>query len=780
MISNAPISRITFNGLFGVIMLFFSRINSRVMVLLFIFQLFWVQAVAYQAECYGCTEAVFDSEQIQPRASIRGQITDIQTGEPIGWTNILIVETGRFTTSHEDGHFFLGNLIEGEFTVRTHRVGYESVTRKVNLTAGDTISLNIRLRASAFRSRAIEVIGERENGSEVQVERRVDGRELRQQLGRTLAETLQNEPGMSQSSMGPAPARPVMRGLSGDRLMVLEDGRTTGDISTSSPDHALAIDPINSNHIEILRGPAALVYSPNAMAGVVNVVRGQIPTEIPNHFHGTASIQGETVNQGLSTGISSFGSIKNVGIRGDFGLRNATDIQTPIGKLQNTAIQNIHGALGASHVHDWGLYGASANFYRSSYGIPGNFTGSHPEGVKINLQRQQVDARFDRSMSFAFLRRIVAEYTFSHYYHEELEFDPATSRHDLIGSEYSLFTHTMNLRVFNDKSGPFDRGIFGGFAEISNFTAGGLTFTPETDEYNLAMYSYQQIRRGDWDIQLGARLDAASVRPVRPTQTSFGHRRQRDFVNASGGISAVYRLSNPLSTGVSVMRTVRMPGVEELFTEGPHLPAYSFEVGNPDLNEEIGHGLEWNIRFATDRFGFRNAWYVNHFSNYLYPRNTGQMSARRPLPIYQISGDEVRMWGAEWMMEVELSSVLSLDATVSYVEGTILATNEPLPFIPPLSGKVDLQYSNRKLTVGTSSRIARKQDRLGEFEEPTDGYIVFDAFAQYFFTRGNYLHTFSFTVENISDQTYRMHLSRVKSIMPEPGRNLKFLYRVYF
>jgi iron complex outermembrane recepter protein len=721
-----------------------------------------------------------DFMQRPDRAMLRGHVVDSRTGEPVGWTVVFLVETNRNATAHEDGHYVIGNILPGSYTVRTQRVGYESSTFKINLLAGDTLQIDIKLQPSSFRSRAIEVVGDRVNNSELQVERRVDGKELRQQLGRTLAETLQNEPGMTQSSMGPAPARPVLRGLSGDRLQVLEDGRTTGDISSSSPDHALAIDPINSNHIEILRGPAALVYSSNATAGVVNVVRGQIPTELPEHFHGAFSLQGESVNSGLSGGASSYGSIGKTGVRADIGFRTANDIQTPEGKLDNTAIQNLHGALGFARILDWGSYGLSANIYRSGYGIPGDFIGSHPKGVKINLQRSQIDARYESLPEKSAIRRWTLDYTFSHYYHEELENNPSTGSFDLVGSEYSLLTNTLNGRMFHDNIGVFNRGVTGFLAEHKNFIAGGLTFTPQTNEFRTAVYSYQQWRNDAWNIQSGLRVDFASVQPALESITAYGHRRQRDFINVSGGLSASYSISNPLSTSFSVMRTVRMPGIEELFTEGPHLPAYSFEVGNPDLNEEIGHGFEWSIRYASDRLGFQNSWYLNRFSNYLYPRNTGQLSVRRPLPIYQISGDEAQMWGTELLMEVELTRVLSLDATISYVQGTLTQIDEPIPFIPPLTGKIDLLHSKNGLTIGTSVRFADMQNRLGEFEEPTDAFMVFDVFAQYVLSHGKFLHTFSVTTENITDATYRMHLSRVKSIMPEPGRNVKVLYRVYF
>lgn len=715
------------------------------------------------------------------RGAISGVVTDAATGEPVSYVTVVLVEANRAGTGHEDGSFIIPNVIPGEYTLRVHRVGFSAVTRSVRITAGETLTVNIRMQSSAFQSRAIEVTARRMNGDDVYTpELRLSGRELRQQLGRTLAETLRNEPGMAQSTMGPAPARPVLRGLSGDRLVLLEDGRTTGDVSTSAPDHAVTIDPINSQYIEILRGPSALLYTSNAVAGVVNVVRGQIPTELPEHFHGTVSVQGESVNQGLSAGGATYTSRGNLGFRGDFGIRTASDIQTPEGELDNTAILNFHGGAGVSRIDHRGLLGFSANAFISRYGIPGDFIGSHPNGVRINLQRYQADMRREIAPESHWVRTIRLDYTLSYYFHEELEFSPQREAFDIVGYEAELVTNTMSLRFFHEAFGLADKGAFGLTAQHRYNAPGGFTFTPTTHDAAVALFTYQDLTFGNWNLQAGLRGDFYTLTPVEEVQTAAGLRRQRTFANVSGGLKAVYPLTNALQTSFSLMRTVRMPGVEELFSEGPHLPAYSYEIGNPDMNEEIGHGAEWSVRFAGNRIGLQGALFYYDFINYLYPRATGEESVRRPLPIYQFTGEAARMWGWEVLAEVDLLQGLRLSGTTSFVQGDLVNRNEPLPFIPPLTGKADLNYTRGVYTIGTSVRFASAQNRLGEFEEPTSGYRIHDAFLQAHFSHGSHMHTLSLNAENIANTTYRMHLSRVKSIMPEPGRNIKILYRMYF
>ena len=724
---------------------------------------------------------VVESSQ-NTRGAVSGRVTDAETGEPVSYVSVVLVETNRSGTGHEDGRFILPNVVPGTYTLRVHRVGYTAVSRAVEIPASDTLHVEISMRSSAFQSRAIEVTGRRYNGDDVvTAEMHIGGPELRQQLGRTLAETLQNEPGMVQSTMGPAPARPVLRGLSGDRLVLLEDGRTTGDVSTSAPDHAVTIDPLNSQYIEILRGPAALVYTSNAVGGVVNVVRGQIPTELPAHFHGAASFQGETVNRGMTAGIATYSSVGRYALRGDFGMRTAADIHTPEGQLDNTAIQTLHGGLGASLITDNGLLGASANAFISSYGIPGNFTGSHPNGVKIDLQRFQGDLRLETTPQFIpWARMLRLDYTLSYYYHEEIEFSPARQAFDILGYSSELVTNTFSARLFHDELGLADKGTMGVLLQHRFSNSGGFTFTPVTNEYQAALFTYQTHRMADWNVETGFRGDIFTLVPVREVETAIGLRRQRTLANISGGIKATYPLTDQLQTSFFAMRTVRMPGSEELYSEGPHLPAYSFEVGNPELNEEVGHGLEVSLRYATEHLGVQTSVFYYDFSNYLYPRATGEESIRRPLPIYQFTGDAARLAGAELLIESEPVRGLSVNTTLSYVQGDLTERDEALPFIPPLTGKLDVKYTWRVFTAGSTLRFAAEQNRLGEFEEATDGFGVYDAFLQGHITHGTHMHTFSLTLENLTNATYRMHLSRVKSIMPEPGRNIKLLYRMYF
>lgn len=228
------------------------------------------------------------------------------------------------------------------------------------------------------------------------------------------------------------------------------------------------------------------------------------------------------------------------------------------------------------------------------------------------------------------------------------------------------------------------------------------------------------------------------------------------------------------------MRSYRAPLLEELFSEGPHLAAYAFEIGNPGLDSEIGIGGEFFLAYDSDVWHWKASMFQNSSSGYIYPRNTGEINYRTLLPIYQYTGLDAVFRGFETETHGNLTEHWTGRLAFSYVLATLVDSHQPLPRIPPLNGKLSLKYNRDQLSVGGAIRGATAQKRTAEFEEPTDAYVIMDCNAQYMIPQGRYIHSIAFTIHNVSDTVYRKHLSRVKVIMPEPGRNYKLNYRVYF
>ena len=594
------------------------------------------------------------------------------------------------------------------------------------------------------------------------------------QLGRTIAETLVNEPGIDQRTMGPAPARPVLRGLSGDRLLVLEDGERTGDLSATSADHAVVIEPMTAERVEVIRGPEALLYGSNTIGGVINVDRGYVPTTNLDHWHGTVSYQGESVNNGHSSGIKVNLPAGPFSMHVDASMRNTQDIKTPKKKLLNTSIITNNASLGMSIVRPWGLLGVAGSLYDSEYGIPGGFIGAHKSGVDVELNRRHFEAKSEFYFQNDWIKRVNARYNFSRYYHLERE------ANGIPGIEFGVLNYNFSLMARLKDHPHFKNGEVGLWSEYRDFAAGVYAFTPQAVEKKIAGFAFQEFILGRFGIKAALRYDVLQVIPQQEKyDKKIGYIQNRNFSDFSGSFAAIYEINRHLHYGTTVMKSFRSPGIEELYSRGPHLAAYSFEIGNPSLGKEQGIGIETFLHFEGQPGNAQIALFRNNISGYVFPKNTGQLDYSTLLPVYQYSGSNVIIEGCELAFELLPWQFIAFSGSMSYVYGE-MDSGEAMPLMPPLHGKLDVQLLWNQTTIGFRARAADEQTRLGRFEEYTAGFTVYDLMGQYLLNVGHYLSSINLTIENITNQEYRKHLSRVKAVMPEPGRNVKLLFRIYF
>ena len=709
--------------------------------------------------------------------TLSGRVLDADTGEPVGFTYLLIEEIHFWQRVNADGSFKFDHIPAGHFSITTHRLGYQDQTTTVDIGKNRTTEKNFRISVSPLMLQSVAVSGEwLQDSTMIEPEIVVADKKLRQNLGMTIAKTIENEPGLDQISMGPAPARPVLRGLGGDRLLLLEDGERTGDLSATSADHAVSIDPMTTTRIEVIRGPEALIYGSNTLGGVINVIREAVPRHAPQKRTGSATAQGESVNRGSSGALELSIPAGPVAVRGDFSLRSAGDVQTPAGTLRNTNIRTVNGSTGASLTGHWGFAGISGGVYDSKYGIPPDPIGGHPSGVDIDMLRQHAMIESEFNIPANRIRHVNFKYQYSRYQHQEIESSGS------IGMEFGVVTHNLSATLHFCECGLLGNARVGFWSEHRDYASGGLTFTPASDELSGALFFYNEYFFGQWSLNASLRTDLKSVRPKEEyLSRNVGSIRERNFSGLSGGLSVNNHLTRNLKTGVSLLRTFRAPGVEELFSEGPHLAAYSYEIGNADLNEETGIGLEWFAELKLDHGSLRASLFRNNVQHYIFPQNTGERSWRRAdLYLYQYTGLHTRMDGFECSADWMPLSWLSLSGQLQAVYGMLVDKDEPLPRMPPLSGKVEVGWHHGSLCISMDAKGADKQDRLGGFEESTDGYVIYGLNAQMLISDRWFMHTLTFTIENITDTEYRRHLNRVKAIMPEPGRNIRLLYKIFF
>lgn len=735
---------------------------------------------------------------------VEGIAVDALTGAPIVAARVRITGVPREESTHDDGRFRLVGIPAGRQTITVMRIGYRMTTRTIQVVERETLTLRIEMQEAAIQLSPAVVTGtlsERTREDVLSPTSVLAEAALDRRLESTVGATLQGEAGVSVASAGPATSRPVIRGLGSDRILVLEDGLRPGDLSSTSGDHAVAIEALTARQIEIVRGPMSLLYGSSALGGVVNVIREEVPTSLPDRLHGVVSAQATSVNGGGTIGGSATDAIGPVAVRGEASYRKAGDFRTPAGAIDNTAVQTVSASGGASIVGGPGFIGGSYRFYENRYGVPEGFTGAHPGGVDIEMRRHMVRAEGERRLTKGRFTSLRGSAAFTDYYHAERR------QSGTIGTAFAQKFAAADLTARHTHAGVFALGALGARVQYRDVRTGGSLRTPSTADYTVAGYIVEEMELGDFRLQVGGRYDWARFEPKDTTAriTVGGERipvRARTFGAVTGSIGALHDIGDRIRIGTSVSRAYRTPDFNELYSNGPHLAAGSYDVGDPGLEEETGFGIDAFARFTDGRLRAEVAVFRNMLSGYIFPASRGrvELGTSQGVPRLQYTNEDALFTGAEAELEWSLTRRVVLDGTVSYVaarftserdsipdffstpgDTVLVAPSRYPPFIPPLNGRVGLRYETPRYFGGATLRLASPQRRVGDFpDQPTAGFAVGSISAGVRMLAGGRFHTLTLRVENVADQEFRDHLSRTKETMPEPGRDVSLLYRMTF
>ena len=719
--------------------------------------------------------ATDSSAQLEHAGEIEGIVRDIESGTPLAGATVSVIGTGRTAVTHGDGSFHIPVPTAPGYGLRVERLGY--ATRTIELDAPPDEAVTLEMEVAALTLPGFVVTGavtERATNETLRPTSTFAAEELQRRLATTVAQTLASEPGLAVVSMGPSSAHPVIRGLSGDRILMLEDGQRIGDVFNSGVDHATAVDPSSARRIEVIRGPAAILLGSNALGGVINVIRDEVPPAVPHHPTGSASLHVQTVTSALGGSAETTVAVtEHIPLRVELSKWASGDLKTPVGTLAGTQTDTWNASVGSSWVDDWGHAGGAFRYYRNDYGIPGGFTGGHIAGVRVEMERAAARLR-----SVIRPRRhfegIEVDAGYTWYEHSEIE--PP----NILGTAFRRQTVSGGTLARHSEWGPFSSGAVGARASSESFAFGGALYTPDTRRTTAAAYLLEEIDLDPVRIEAGLRYDRVEVQPLREDPDSeIGHIRARSFGAASGSLGALAQLTGQLTVGASLARAFRTPDVNELYSEGPHLAAYAFEVGNPSLDTEQGTGIDVFARLSGERINAEVTWFRNSINGYVFPLETGELSRVR-LPIYQFEGENALLTGFEGVVRWLALDAVEFEAVASHVVGNIRSTDEPLPLMPPLQGRLSIGYAPVDWFAEAEVRMAARQGRTGAFETPTDQYAIFGLSGGVRLTLDGRLHVVTLHLNNLGNTEYRNHLSRVKDIMPEAGRSASFAYRVVF
>ncbi|MEZ4455268.1 MAG: TonB-dependent receptor [Gemmatimonadales bacterium] len=728
--------------------------------------------------------------QTPTTGAVRGVVLTEQGRRPLQGALVRVLDYHVAENTHVDGSFLIGSLPVGSHRLLVSAIGYRASLGTVQVVAGDTTSVEVLLAEAVLRLEEIVTtgtVGARAQSETLSPTSVVSGATLDRQLDGTIAASLRHEPGVAQSGISPGTSQPVIRGLSGDRVLVLQDGLRVGDLSSMSADHAVAVDPLTAQRIEVVRGPMSLLYGSSALGGVVNVVRQDVPATVPDNVHGTVSAQASSVNRGGTLGGFATAGFGQLAARVEATVRAAGDTRTPVGRLTNTDLRTVDLAAGASLVRERGHAGLSYRFFDTEYGIPGGFVGGHETGVDVAFTRHTIRASAETHPSNGRWESLTADGGLTLYDHTE--FEPSGA----VGTRFNQTFATATLRARHHGLLGAASGAVGLSGLFRSIRTGGGYRTPSTIDFSVAGFAVQEYGRGPLRFQAGLRYDMARYVPQQQRPINLGDVQvptaPRTFGSLSGSLGVLADLGAGLKLGASVARAHRTPDFNELYSNGPHLAANSYDVGDPRLEAESGFGLDGFVRFDRSRIRAEVAAFRNRLSNYVFPSSRGRVVIGRQggRPIFQYTNEGALFSGIEGNLGIHLVDRLVLDATASYVaarftsdratipvitldppDTTFVVASSFPPLIPPAFGTTELRYESPAFFFGAGVRWAARQGRTGDFESPTDGYVVGDLHAGVRLLLGGRFHAVTVRVDNLTNRQYQDHLSRIK-IEPQPG-----------
>ncbi|WP_066801546.1 TonB-dependent receptor [Sphingomonas soli] len=639
----------------------------------------------------------------------------------------------------------------------------------------------------------------------------LSGEALTRQIKPTIGDTLASLPGVSASSFGPAVSRPVLRGFQGERIRILTDGIGSIDVSNTSADHAAAINPLNADRIEVLRGPAALLFGSSAIGGVVNVIDSRIPRRIPTEAvhldlignYSSASEQRSAAGHldvPLGNGIVAHadgsylktGDLRTGGylyarnVR-DHALAHAIADNEPElaeeasvrGRLHNTAARTWDAAGGLSIIRDGGSLGFAVSRYESLYGVPARFDvhdhghgggGGHDhEDVRLNVKQTRFDVRAEVETGGLFemlrFRGAAADYR-----HDEIEPDGA------IGTSFFNQGWEGRVELVQADRGGW-RGAIGGQFLLRDFRVeGDEKFLPQSSTQQFGLFTLQSFDLGPLKAEAGARYEHSDIRAKADVDLGNPDIARR-FDAFSFSLGASYALAPGIRIGLSGSRTERAPSAEEMFANGPHAGTQAFEIGDPGFAKESSWGLEASLKGQGDGYSFALSAYHNWFRNYIYDYQTGAEIDH--LPVFQYAQADARYYGLEGELSVRLARLggfdLNTDLVGDYVHADITGEG-PAPRIPALRLLGGLEAQSDRLTTRVEVERVFDQKRIAGYETPTDGYTMVNASISWkpFATKALSL---TLSANNLFDVEARRHASVLKDFAPLAGRDFRISAR---
>ncbi|MEM7264835.1 MAG: TonB-dependent receptor [Pseudomonadota bacterium] len=775
--------------------------------------------------------------------TLSGTVTNA-AGKPLANATVEIEALKRVTSTNELGEFTFSNVKEGDYTLHIFASGFAHLHEHAQVQSDNAEGANFVLARSAIEVIDVHAtpmhLSVMESATPVSV---LSGETLRRQQAATLGDTLEKLPGVQSNFHGNVASTPIIRGLSGPRVLITQNGLDVSDVSRVGPDHAVASEASTAKQIEVLRGPATLFFGSGAIGGVVNVVDQRVPTS--TETRGEFVLETQTVNdQKLGTFNVTTG-VDNMAFYADGFYRDSNDYETPVAPdiddpdgahvVENSNEESSGFTLGTSYLFDQGYVGVAVERFEREYGVPGHSHGGDTS-VFADLEQTKYQLLGEYNFTNDFLQSVHFRAGYTDYEHAEVE-------GGLVGTTFSNETEELRVELLHKPMAGWRGGISLHYKGSDVFAQGEEAFTPPSEMEMFAVALMEERHFGDFLVQLGARaesvtLDASSV--LLPELDAHEHDDEHDhdehahdehehegsefvrqfavdqeFTPISLSVGVVYTINESYNVGVSLSRSERAPSASELLSFGPHIGTRTYEIGALfDLSEEgefvlsqtaidleTANNIDLTFRKTQGDVGFVFNAFYNQVDNYYFQEETGLFAESGhdhdhdeeghgeeehsedehsdELPVYLFGSADAVLHGFELQVAWQTTDNLKLDFFADYVKAR-LKDGGALPRTSPMRVGSHVAYTLDNIRADLDITYFAKQDDISTFETETDGYTLVDASITYDIPLGDIDLSVYLSGENLTDEEARVHTSFLKDIAPRPGRNFAFGVRGYF
>lgn len=706
----------------------------------------------------------------QNAGKVTGTVTYGGDNSVLHHVSVKIVELGRSTVTGEDGTYSFSDLRTGRYTITASQEGFSDLSKTVEVLAGATVRTDFQLQISGLKE-SVTVTGsgtEQTAFESIATVSTMDSSQITARAAVGLGDVLSSESGVSKRSSGPGTSRPVIRGFDGDRVMVSTDGVSVGSLASQSGDHSEPVDTLAVERIEVVKGPATLLYGSSAIGGVVNAISGHDEGAHPG-FRGYLSGIGGTNNAqgaasgGLEYGVKNWMTWANASTQrtGDYGAGGDR------GTVENTYTRNATGGLGFGYFANKAFFTTNYSYYQNRYGIPLDTAETNPEIRSIRMHRNDIKFNVGYNDPQLLISGIKFTIDISRYQHQELE-------SDIVGTTFrnNVFSYRgmFEQKPVGKLSGRF--GIDGFHRDYSTVGIETIIDGPVKQDA-FSVFGLEEVKYERVTLQFGGRVENNRYDPVNQALPD------RSFTGFSGAIGSRFNLWDGGAFVANYSHGFRAPAIEELYNHGPHDGTLAFEIGNAALKAEISNGIDLSLRQQSERIKAEANFFYYGFKNFVFLAPTDVIDAGSGFPVALYLQGNSSFTGGEVNFDIAANKHINLAAGVDYVSAQ-LATGEPLPRIAPLRGRFGLDFHKGNFSFKPEFLAVGRQDKVFHYETPTAGYGTANVTATYVIPTKHSANIFSVSAYNLNNKLYYNHISFIKDISPEIGRGIRFSYTVRF